>query len=847
MDDLFRVLVARSPELADASSALQIPLRGASAMQQELAALRGTNSPHPQGAMWGYVQEFVRMGRIAVDTTTLPLSANLRQLNDTLLALPDQPDLSAIDAAITNAIGESAAQFVHHGTGFNEYVWALEDAIVAAMLIPEAQPRSLDDHARLLRVLALIFRVATGDTTLSIAANVAAALAAAVVLPSSIFPVDRTMIHPVGVADYWVVRQHIKGYELGEIAYIENILTGETRRYSTKHTLTREQTLVLETERTTEKLQDLQTTDRFDLKSEVENTLKEDLSVKAGLSVKYDSSPWTVTANVDVAYQQSKSSATKLATEQAKEVVQRASAKVTERVRQQQTTTVTETSEQADQHSFSNVKNGQNVTGIYQWMNKVYRVQMFDIGPRTIFDIMVPEPAALLWDVRQQPRKSERSPVPPPPLTLSGHDANEPGRPPNQDDHPLLPYEISELVTDPGFYGNLIARYQLTGVTPPPPLHVTVAKTIASIAPDTNPQDIVAGDTIRLDDGYVASAIDVVASWRERGGTSGGKSLLDVTVGTHHFHLGQEMEPAAQHWDQTYSGSQHFNYPGTPPPSGERESLPVTIQTTYVIDATVDIEVSCRRTDDLFAKWQLETYGIIASRWQKLMEDYQATLSEQAVQDVAAEGIHGTNPDANRQVERTELKRSAIALLAGPTINMLGFNGLAVNNVEPLYPRPDPEPAWQDGRIARFFEEAFEWENLNYFLYPYYWGRSDNWYDRVLAQDEDPLFAEFLRAGQARVVVPVRQGFEHDIRYFLRSGGKLWGGKPLPEIHDADYLSVAEEMKAAQHPEAGVPGEWWETIVPTNQVYLRADACLPTWTVDSQWHWTPDTTPCQDQ
>jgi hypothetical protein len=67
----------------------------------------------------------------------------------------------------------------------------------------------------------------------------------------------------------------------------------------------------------------------------VDGTLKEDLAVKAGVNVKYDSKPWTVTANVDVAYDQSKTEATRAASEQARDVVQRATTKVTDKVSQQ--------------------------------------------------------------------------------------------------------------------------------------------------------------------------------------------------------------------------------------------------------------------------------------------------------------------------------------------------------------------------------------------------------------------------------------------------------------------------------------------------------------------------------
>ena len=281
--------------------------------------------------------------------------------------------------------------------------------------------------------------------------------------------------------------------------------------------------------------------------------------------------------------------------------------------------------------------------------------------------------------------------------------------------------------------------------------------------------------------------------------------------------------------------------------SGEETSLAVALDTLKVDSYACSIDVACSLTSQALLAWQLAAHDVITTAYLQRVKDYQDKVAAQQMQATAAaaDQVAGTNPDANAATTRTELKRQAIALIAGPTYDMLSFNAVLENPQEPLDPRPAPDAAMALGRVARFFEEALEWENMNYILYPYYWGRSKNWYQRVLAQDTDPQFAEFLRAGQARIVVPVREGFQADIANFVASGGQIWRGAPLPSVHDSDYLPIAAEIEAAQNPDLGTPGTWWETTLPTNQVYLRADACLPTWKVDDKWHWTPDYTPCQ--
>ena len=76
---------------------------------------------------------------------------------------------------------------------------------------------------------------------------------------------------------------------------------------------------------------------------------------------------------------------------------------------------------------------------------------------------------------------------------------------------------------------------------------------------------------------------------------------------------------------------------------------------------------------------------------------------------------------------------------------------------------------------VRFFEQAFEWEHITYTFYPYFWGWKQAWNKRMLLDDNDPHFADFLRAGAARVVFPVRPGFEEAVAHYLETG-EIWAG-----------------------------------------------------------------------
>jgi hypothetical protein len=91
------------------------------------------------------------------------------------------------------------------------------------------------------------------------------------------------------------------------------------------------------------------------------------------------------------------------------------------------------------------------------------------------------------------------------------------------------------------------------------------------------------------------------------------------------------------------------------------------------------------------------------------------------------------------------------------------------NAVEQVGDMQEVSPAFAEAQapIVRFYEDAFEWEHMNYFLYPYHWARRASWKERTSAEAADPLHQAFLEAGAARVIVAVTPGFEDKVAWFL--------------------------------------------------------------------------------
>src|SRR5262249_54235940 len=117
-----------------------------------------------------------------------------------------------------------------------------------------ADAPSLTDLANEIKAITLIL---SDRASIQTAADVTQALEQTLLFPSGIFSPFEKPVHSIGIAQLHLVKQHIRGYELAEIARIENILKGETRDHSLKHSLTNEQTTLVQTETTTTNQQDL--------------------------------------------------------------------------------------------------------------------------------------------------------------------------------------------------------------------------------------------------------------------------------------------------------------------------------------------------------------------------------------------------------------------------------------------------------------------------------------------------------------------------------------------------------------------------------------------------------------
>jgi hypothetical protein len=599
-------------------------------------------------------------------------------------------------------------------------------------------------------------------------------------------PTSHGNLAPAGIADLLVVKQQLVRYEGADVAHIENVLKGEskTREHSTRRET--EELTFRETETTKTEERELESTTRFEMTRETSATIKEDAALKAGLTLSGKYGPAVdFSASAEGSVSRSKEEATKTAASFSQDVTERSANKITERVLERASLRVTNEVIEKNTHSLDNTSGGGHISGVYQWVNKVYQAQMFNYGIRMMYDFMVPEPAAFLISSLQSAHAHAVELQKPVPFTL---------RP--------------DQITEDNYYG-WVQQYGAGDVQPPPEIYKTKSLDFKGGGGEkgTNYQH---SGQLQIDEGYKAVHGTVVALkniWDS-------SATVDVALGTrpHRFPLGDWV------WQTDLDG--------------ERDSIPFALDTMQVSEVEVAVEVKCRRTDRATLKWQLETHAKLTSAYKARLSEYEEKVAKLELQ--AGVAIRGRNPLLNLDLMNDELKKHCITILTEQHFDLFDAIQTGAYNV----PQINLLENAAEGPYVRFFEQAFEWEQMTWLTYPYFWGRKSQWAERIAYEDVDPVFTQFLKAGYCRVVVPVRPGFEGAIDHFM-TYGEIWNGGPLPTISNPLYLPIADEIaERLDRPGDEVPqGDPWLVRVPTTLVHLRADDKLPSWHQDANGEW----------
>jgi hypothetical protein len=618
-------------------------------------------------------------------------------------------------------------------------------------------------------------------------------------------PVDVSgRIRPLGIGDLKVVKQTLLAYEPGEVAHIETVLKGESKQ-RVYRTLDRTQTTIFTSEEDTRETErDTQSTDRFEVKKEAEQTIKDDMSIQAGVTVTGGYGPVTVTAHGDFAYSNSTETSQKSSANFARDVVDRSVSKVQTKTTNQRTVTTLHEVEETDTHGINNSDPGSvHINGIYRWVDKRYRAQVYNYGKRLMLEFVVPDPAAFYRATLRASAMPVINAKPPLPFV-------------NVNGQQLGPDDITR-----GSYKSIAARYGAASLTPPPADTVYVGTAFEQSGIDNGKTISKAIKEFTLPAGYVLSSYNAGVSliWEHY-------PRFSLQISDDIYSI--EQDATARRGQDTTVGNLGL---GLGAQAGG--SIPVSVTGYDIQDFAVNVQGIAKCTDENLDAWRLQTYDKIYAAYQALQTAYDQKIT-QAQAAAAGVAISSHDPATNREIEKNELKKLCVTMMTGQ--HFAQFTAMTDPPDAPAhYPEVDIDEGMKEGPITQFFEQAFEWDQLTYLFYPYFWSRKADWVKVIGFSDPDPLFTKFLTSGACRVIVPVSPAYNDAVMYFLQTPGtdlsqKIWQGGESPSINDPLFVSIAEELRDQTDDLAGATpeGDPWEFTLPTTLVWLQPDSTLPT-------------------
>ncbi len=607
-------------------------------------------------------------------------------------------------------------------------------------------------------------------------------------------------IKPLGIGDLLVVKQELQKYTAGEVAHIENIMGTEKKNRTHLRMRETEEITITETEEIEESERDLQTTERFELQKETQKTIESEMSVEAGVSVSASYGVVTATANANFGLSQSSSESTRNATNYAKEVVDRSLSRITQKSREERTRRSLERFEEKNEHGFDNTANQDHVIGIYRWVDKHYKARVINYGKRLMMEFILPEPAAFYIHTQENKELEGINAVKPEVPTIWGR--------------PLEPTDLTK-----SNYTDFIAAYNVQDSEAYPDEIVRVSSSVAD-APGAGGKKNVhfakESDKLKVPDGY--QAIDFYG-YSSLGGYKN-KYMYLFIGGT------------------DFSNASVYGLEGI---------IPMSVN-GWGADYNASIAVKCELKPEGISAWQIKTFQAIMNAYENAMATYNEEVAAAEIQEGVK--IEGRNPDFNRTIEQEELKKGALRMLTNNfaktevsgTWRYNEFFNAMKDNGQYGYPEFDIEEAQVEGKIIQFFEQAFEWANITYRFYPYYWGRKSDWDETYNKEDTDTDFSNFLRAGAARLVIPVHPSYTETVLHYMYTN-EIWNGGEPPVLDDPLFISIIDEIKSETDSDLGgdLPGcslesgypclsDEWDVKVPTNLVYLQEDSELPDFT-----------------
>jgi len=597
-------------------------------------------------------------------------------------------------------------------------------------------------------------------------------------------------IKRLGVADYLKVVQSTHAYVPGEVTHIENVMAKEFKQKSTRKL--RRSEIQTTTSKSTERenLNDTTSTTRNDMQSEVANVIQSQISAEAHFSYGGGDLPYEVGGSF--ATNNAKENSTRQAIAKSQEITEKATERILTKVAEERIEKIIEEFEENNAHGYDNREGDKHVVGVYRWVDKKMKNQIYNYGIRTMFEFMIPEPAKLHRLATFATKEIFKEPVDP----RKSKDQWEMTNP-------------KSATNDQLQYWAQIYGVQLEALLP----NTKQVLHSAASVPQTDDDFGIDYSNFTIPDNYAGeNASFHCEAGRNRGGGWSGSRYAEVTCSNLKGDMVGLNERGDIIFDRSSSG---LNVTG---------NVSFQVKGHNIRHYNIKVTVNCELSDEYINKWKTESFDAIISAYETAYQDFlakQKEADEKAKEEEAANKEKMSN--FYRDMERVIIKHNCIAYLLQDYLNNKTLGNTELTNKAQAMKDFSiilDENLDQYTALAKFLEQAFEWTIMDYTFYPYYWASRDEWQTMYLSESTDPLFRSFLQAGMARVVVTVNPGFEDAVQFFMATG-KVWNGGEVPVIGDPMYMSIVDEMR---EPLGLKQGKAWITTLPTSLNILQEDS-----------------------
>lgn len=601
-------------------------------------------------------------------------------------------------------------------------------------------------------------------------------------------------IQNIGIAEFRRVEQTVCSLQPSEVAIIENLMKGEYKQKTTRLTKTTELTTTKEKSTETQQESETNTAERFSMQSQTSQALSQSFNVNAGAT--YNTPKFlggTASFNLSTGFSSSKQQSSSQSVNFAKDVTARAVERIVKNYKEQVVSRVSETYEELNSHGLDNRKGGENLAGIYYFLDKIYKNQIFNYGKRQLFEFVIPQPAkfhteAMKMVMAQNGGVSIAKPVDPRLATS-----------PNS----IGTYK--DLTVDKAAYWASLFNTEMEEIMP---TSKVIAKGFGMNASET-PKGSTGNYSgtgkvfdVEIPEGYEAVSATIGYSFAYQPPV---RDKINLKVRMPNFFNQYWMtELVTFPQNATENPLVTFSSP-------IQKNLAISVEVGDMISFSLNVAVACTQTQEAKSNWQMKTFKAIIDGYNAELKKY-----EDAVNAAKQNNNKATNPLFYREIENTVLKKYCMDYLVGPS--NLGKHkfytgtGIGKNGVQAT-PNATMQ---QQARLANFLETAFEWEIMSYQFQPFYWGSADDWQEQYQVDCDDALFKNFLQAGMAKVILSVRPGFEHSVLHYMATGLIVEDANRLLLNNDL-HKNLAYEMANPTY----TIEKTWTTKVPSSFVIIN--------------------------